>query len=487
MPSLIASLVFAFGVFGLFRLDRDREVRTSKALWIPAIWLWLCASRSLAEWLAILGWATPPDMTVSYMEGSPADRNAMAALLALGLIVLCRRKNFGPLLRANVPILLFFLYAALSTLWSDYPDITIKRWFKALGDLVMVMVVLTDQDWRSAIKRVLVRTGFLVIPHSILVIKYYPEIGRSYNRWTWLVSYTGITTHKNELGKDCLIFGIVFLWCFLLAYRNGRDQHRTRRLIAHGAALAMVVWLFAMANSVTSQVTFSLATAFFLAAGSRRFAQKRTAVHLLAAVFVLIPFSTVFLGLGAGALEGMGRDSTLTGRTDIWQRVLTLAGSPLFGTGFESFWLGKRLEILQGPQIGLNEAHNGYLEIYVTLGWIGVALLTAMIVTGYRNIIISFRRDPDVSRLRMAFFMAALVTSFTEAGFRMLNLNWITFLIAAMAIPDGSSRVSTSHPLTRARPSRREPVERVPVALTENGTLMAHQQPRGKFVRRSSS
>src|SRR5206468_8738054 len=160
--------------------------------------------------------------------------------------------------------------------------------------------------------------------------------------------------HRNHNSQErarqgLLIFGIVFLWCFLLAYRNGQDQHRTRRLIAHGAALAMVVWLFAMANSVTSQVTFSLATAFFLAAGSRRFAQKRTAVHLLAAVFVLIPFSTVFLGLGAGALEGMGRDSTLTGRTDIWQRVLTLAGSPLFGTGFESFWLGKRLEILQGP------------------------------------------------------------------------------------------------------------------------------------------
>src|SRR2546428_9844572 len=320
MPPWIASVVFASGVFGLFMLDRDHEVRTSKALWIPVIWLWLCASRTLAEWLAIMGWAAPLSVTESYVDGNPIDRNAMTALLTLGLVVLSRRKNFGPLLRANVPILIFFLYAALSTLWSDYPDITIRRWVKAVGDLVMVMVVLTDRDWRSAIKRVLVRTGFLVVPHCILVIKYYPEIGRAYNRWTWLVSYTGITGHKNELGKDSLIFGIAFLWCFLLAYRSGQDRHRTRRLIAHGAALAMVVWLFAMANSVTSQTCFLLATAFLLAAGSRTFAQRQLIVHLLVAVFVLVPFSTLFLELGAGALEGLGRDSTLTGRTDIWQR-----------------------------------------------------------------------------------------------------------------------------------------------------------------------
>src|SRR5436309_5976575 len=92
MPSLIASLVFAFGVFGLFRLDRDREVRTSKALWIPAIWLWLCASRSLAEWLAILGWATPPDMTVS----SERDRKSTrlnSSHVKISYAVFCLKKK----------------------------------------------------------------------------------------------------------------------------------------------------------------------------------------------------------------------------------------------------------------------------------------------------------------------------------------------------------------------------------------------------------
>ena len=59
---------------------------------------------------------------------------------------------------------------------------------------------------------------------------------------------------------------------------------------------------------------------------------------------VSVSASTLFLDLGSGVLQSMGRDPTLTRRTDIWKLVLGMAGNPVFGTGFESFWLGARLE-----------------------------------------------------------------------------------------------------------------------------------------------
>src|SRR5713101_5199194 len=118
------------------------------------------------------------------LEGSPLDRYLLTGLLALGIIVLIRRgRESGIILRANGPILLFFLYCAVSVLWSDYPDVAFKRWTKALGDIVMVMVVLTDSDRYSAVKKLLARTGFLLIPVSVLLIKYYPSLGRAYSRW----------------------------------------------------------------------------------------------------------------------------------------------------------------------------------------------------------------------------------------------------------------------------------------------------------------
>ncbi len=136
----------------------------------------------------------------------------------------------------------------------------------------------------------------------------------------------------------------------------------------------------------------------------------------------------------------MGRNSTLTGRTEIWALVVNLVHNPVVGTGFESFWLGSRLETMQRHMRGLNEAHNGFIEIYISLGWIGVLLLAVMIVTGYRNMIATFRRNPDEGRFRLALFLTVIVSSFTEAAFRTLGIGWFAFLLATMATRENSLR-----------------------------------------------
>jgi O-antigen ligase len=132
----------------------------------------------------------------------------------------------------------------------------------------------------------------------------------------------------------------------------------------------------------------------------------------------------------------MGRDPSLTGRTEIWKEVLALNTNPILGTGFESFWLGDRLEkIWANYWWHPNEAHNGYLEVYLNLGLVGVVLLAGVIVTGYRNVIRLLRWDAETGRIILAFFVVGIVYSFTEAGFRVLGAVWIFFLLATMAAP----------------------------------------------------
>jgi exopolysaccharide production protein ExoQ len=464
MPPQLAALVFYAGIIGLFLLDRDREIKASRDLFLPLIWLCLTSSRSLTEWLAIIQYGRPPAADQAmYVEGSPLDRNFLIALMVLAIVVLVRRGRLVTLVRANLPIVLFLVYGAMSVLWSDFPDVTIRRWFRAVGCVLMVMVVLTERDRDSATRRLFVWTGFLLIPLSVLLVKYYPAIGRVYviaDLSTWLVSPVGVTTHKNSLGGICQVYGIAFLWSFLAAYRDRELLHRTRHLVAHTAGLVMVVWLFAQANSVTAQSCFLLAAAFLFATNIDSVARKRWLVHLLVLVLIAAPFATLFLGVGGSALQGMGRDSTLTGRTDIWARVIALVDNPLVGTGFESFWLGKRLDAMQRYQRGLNETHNGYLEIWVSLGWIGALLLAIMIVTGYRNIIACYRRDPDTGRLRLAYFVTVIVSSFTEAAFRTESISWIAFLLITMASP--SLRSTRSLQLAKAV-SEEMPLE--PVAV----------------------
>jgi len=444
MVPAIATVVYVLGILALFLLDRDENARTSGALWMPVIWLLINGSRPVSQWLqtgpTISQIQTTPRPVEAdlYLDGSPLDAVVWAILLAVGMAVLfTRREQVWTLLRANGPILLFFSYCALSIIWSDYPFVAFKRWIKAVGDVVMILIVLTDLNPSFAIRRLISRAGFVLIPVSVLFIKYYPDLGRSYNPWTWMPVYGGVTTFKNLLGMTCLICGLGSLWCFVAAYEDKEDTRRARHLIAHGVVIAMVLWLFWVADSMTSLSCFIMAGGVMIASSQARLARKPLVVHVLVAAVVLVSIFALFLDASGGLVGSLGRDSTLTGRSAIWNVVLSLDQSPLLGTGYESFWLGKRLqEVLDLTKMkGIQEAHNGYLEIYLNLGWVGITLLALLIMAGYRNVIAMFGRDPQAGRIRLAFFVVAVVYSFTEAGFKTLTPVWICFLLAVMAVP----------------------------------------------------
>jgi O-antigen ligase len=154
------------------------------------------------------------------------------------------------------------------------------------------------------------------------------------------------------------------------------------------------------------------------------------AVHVL----VLTASLVMLLGGGASAAEALGRNPTLTGRTDIWAAVIPLGPNVLFGAGFESFWLGSRVERLAEvfPNLGLNEAHDGYIEVYLNLGWVGLGLIGLILIDGYRRSVKAFRREPALGSLLLAYILTEITYNVTEAGFRMLHPIWIFFLLAVI-------------------------------------------------------
>jgi len=81
--------------------------------------------------------------------------------------------------------------------------VALKRWTKAVGDLVMVLIVLTDSDRPAAIKRFLARIGFLLVPTSILLIKYYPHLGLAWSEGRTF--FIGVAQDKNMLRLICLV------------------------------------------------------------------------------------------------------------------------------------------------------------------------------------------------------------------------------------------------------------------------------------------
>jgi exopolysaccharide production protein ExoQ len=431
MPPLIATGIFAIGVLGLFVCDRDPKVRTSRALWIPILWMMLAGSRTVTEW-----WMpnAPRHTMHQFVESNPVERNILLALIGIGLIVLAvRARKTLAVIGMNVPLLLFLFYGAASLFWSDFPDIAFKRWVKALGDIVIITIVVTDPEPGAAVKRLLARVSFILVPASILVIKYFPALGHTYGRWDGRRHVIGIAEDKNMLGLTCLVLGIAAVWRSLHALRQGHY----RQLAAHGTIAVMVVYLFSKANSVTSMACFAMAVAIIFVTTSRTLGQRRLLVHSTVMGLMVFAFAVLFLNVGSSLVESMGRDATtLTGRTALWQQLPGMSPNIVLGAGFESFWLGRRIERLWAifaweP----NEAHNGYLEVFLNLGIIGVTLLALVIVTGYRNALAMLRRDTEGGSLRLAYLVVGLTYSFTEAGFRMMSPVWISFVLGAIAVP----------------------------------------------------
>jgi len=425
--SVAATIVCIAAILWLFALDREPEVRTSPALWIATAWMLIDSSRPVSDWLH--SEAIRP-LWMQYSEGSPLDAAIFGALILGGIAVLnFRTRRAGELLRRNLPMVLFFLYCGLSILWSDYPFIALKRWSKAAGDVVMVLVVLTDADPLGAIKRFFKRVTFILLPVSVLLILFYPGIGSAYNADGRTTMFVGVTTFKNLLGMTSMVCGLSSLWMFLGAYEERAAAGRGKHLLAHGLMVMTALWLLVKCNSMTSLSCFGLAAAVLAMAGRPWTLRKPGRIHLLTGVAIALPLFALFID--SGLLHALGRKPNLTDRTSIWSAVLAMQTNPFVGTGFESFWLGNHLQRVWDLSVhGIQEAHNGYLEVYINLGWIGVLLLMAMIVFAYPTMPATLRRLPQWGGMRLAFFVAGLIYSLTEAGFRMMNPVWIAFLLA---------------------------------------------------------
>jgi exopolysaccharide production protein ExoQ len=431
--ALPATLFTIFVIVTLFRLDQSDDGRPSIATWIPFIWLFIESSRPVSAWIHL---NVPGNITNEYIDGSPLDRNILTVLLAIGLVFLSRRlKRVGAILASNPAIILYFLFCLVSLIWADYPFVVFKRWVRSVGDVVMLLILITEQDRLSAFKRIFTRVGYLVIPLSILLIRFYPSLGRFYSRGG-SPEWTGVGTDKNALGMICMLYGAVFLWRWLDLYSVRKKSPKQKRtLTALGLAMTMVVYLLIIANSQTALSCFAMASVIIVATAWSAKWRRPGALTMMVVGMVAFSYCVLIAGIGSWLLTLLGRNPTLTGRTAVWDTLLANAVNPWIGAGYENFWIGERVELFNRILGGLNQAHNGYIEIYLNMGFAGLAFLAGVLIAGYRNILWELRHDLMAARLKAAFFVICVIYNFTEASFKMMSPVWFTFLWAVMMVP----------------------------------------------------
>ncbi|PYV66593.1 MAG: hypothetical protein DMG97_29180, partial [Acidobacteria bacterium] len=262
MPPYFALLLWVVFLLGLFCFDPARERRTSAALWVPVIWFFFLGSRPPAMWLGVsYGTATQ-----ALEEGNPLDRTIFLLLTVAAIAIpVSRSFQWGNFVVQNSALAFFLAFALLSVAWSDFPLPTFKKWFRDMGVYMAVLVVLSDPRPLEAVRTVLRRVCYLLVPLSILLIKYYPYLGKSFSAWGGQ-EYTGVSTSKNMLGAVCLVSGIFFFWDTVTRWHQRRDKLVRRVILVNIAFIGMILWLLNLSQSNTSTICLAIGCVMIAAA-----------------------------------------------------------------------------------------------------------------------------------------------------------------------------------------------------------------------------
>jgi len=413
------------------------------ALWIPFLWYASVSTRGISHWFQPAGF---DPSGFDYAAGSPLDRDFFLVLIVLGVLVLYRKRlQWSQIIRSNKWFFWFLTYMLISVLWSDFPGVALKRWIKMGGSVAMALVVLTELPALDSMVKVLRRCFLVHFPIDIILIKYFRGIGVA---WDDLGAemWVGLTRHKNTLGQVGMTAATYFTWDIFRKYKAG-----IMGLKVHIVYLLMIFYLFtgpSGSRSTTSITT--LAVGLCTMVGLRFAPRNRDQLnsYFIKGVFVLL-MVLLMVNLGISAfnqngtvsgtfLEMAGKDETLTGRTDLWVDILTIASkNPALGVGYGSFWIGNKANNLWERHIWRpQQAHNGYIDVYVELGIVGMVLLGLFLASAFRSINESILNDFDFGVFRMVFFIMIVVHNITESSYLRSDHNlWFVLLLIALNVP----------------------------------------------------
>jgi len=247
-----------------------------------------------------------------------------------------------------------------------------------------------------------------------------------------LASNRGLNYNKNGLGAVCMVLGYFFFWQLLQIWRHRWDKAWRNELFLTGGFLFLIGYLLRKAHSMTPTLSLLIGI-FVLVVLKLRFVNKRVIGLYIALAVATLVVAELGFGIFEWVIDLTGHASTIEGRENLWGELLAFHTNPIFGVGFESFWSGDRLrQLWEAHMWHPTEAHNGYLETYLNLGWVGLLMLAGLLIATYCKIRLELVGNFEWGRFRLGFLIAVIAHNWTEATFKGLSLIWFMFYVIAI-------------------------------------------------------
>jgi O-antigen ligase len=320
---------------------------------------------------------------------------------------------------------------AVSVTWSIDPDTTLRRSFALIMSTLFGFWMASRWTWREMILLIASAFGLIAVSSTFMALAV-PSIGidHAVHAGAW----KGVFWEKNTLG-GMMALGAVSAYAALRADPG-------RRWIWGGMAVLCTA-LVLLSTSKTALLSWTLGTggAIGIAACRQGFGFAATVLFVGITGAILLAMALAIAPVEF--LELLGRDATLTGRTDIWA-ILTeeVWKRPWTGYGYRAFWSvddGPVFWVRQGTSWPVPTAHNGLLEIALALGIPGVVLmLTVYLRSMMRAIGTIFSQRPETYWVLAQFAIMGLA-SISESNLMNQNsLSWILFTAGSAKLAQGS-------------------------------------------------
>jgi exopolysaccharide production protein ExoQ len=252
-----------------------------------------------------------------------------------------------------------------------------------------------------------------------------------------------VSTQKNGLGVLTLVCALFLIWRFLMRWRHRKLKSVGRGKIADACALFIALWLIkgpGTSYSATAASSLIMGTAVLILLLWLEKIGRLSSFSCLKMVAIPCTFAGIAIPLAGGGgllseiLALIGRDPTFTGRTDIWGLLLPIAWRhPVLGLGYGSFWIDPPLP---APFNLLTHSHNGYVEVFLELGVIGVLLIVCCVWSFLRQAQTALTIDCEWAAFIISTVLILLFHNITESSFvRASSFLWSVTLIFAVLLP----------------------------------------------------
>jgi O-antigen ligase len=359
---------------------------------------------------------------------------SFGALAALA-VLLSASENLPAYKTLLTPLHACFLgWMMVNIVVSESPGVSLQRFAltASVTSLAVMMPLLLPT--RRAFDQCLAVSAMILLALCYLGIIIAPELSihgaADFGEPSLAGDWRGTFAHKNVAAPVMTM--LVYLGLYLSV--SGAYLAGPTILVFAGIFLSFTA---GKTSSALCLVMFALASLVSVTSGLWL---KRTLCFVPLLALNLLTVGSVACDALANLTKQLPVDSSFTGRTDIWEFALAAVGEkPITGHGFAAFWdsaavIGRQTNFGAEWAVTAAHSHNSYLDLAVTIGLPGLALVVLIFVLAplknFHAIQASGRNDP-LAKFFLTIWLFGLYFGVTETFLLdRQNPTWFMFALA---------------------------------------------------------